>query len=233
MPGSPGRPPHCTPRPSSPSTWSPRSRWSPPDFKRRILAAFTEGAGQRPQTTFGTVKADVLERFVPGFRRQNLVETIENSSWPECARPMSPDEPGTVVVTDAGTGRYTQKITTATHELLADEAADVGGDDAGPNPYELLLSALGTCTAMTLRMYADRKGIPLTGTTVRLRHDRIHAKDCAECETGTGMLSRIRREIRLDGELDADQRARLMEIADRCPVHRTLTAEIVIETSEA
>ncbi|WP_033289355.1 OsmC family protein [Amycolatopsis jejuensis] len=139
---------------------------------------------------------------------------------------------GTVVVTDAGSGRYTQRVTAGEHEFLADEPVIVGGDDAGPNPYDLLLSALGTCTAMTLRMYADRKGIPLTRTIVRLRHDRIHARDCERCETEVGLISRITREITLEGILDDEQRARLLEIADKCPVHRTLTHEIAIETRE-
>ncbi|NBH05492.1 OsmC family protein [Amycolatopsis sp. SID8362] len=139
---------------------------------------------------------------------------------------------GTVTVTATGDGTYTQQVTTSTHELLVDEPTAVGGADAGPNPYELLLASLGSCTAITLRMYADRKGIPLTRATVRLRHDRIHAEDCEKCETERGMLSRITREISLEGELDEEQRARLMVIADKCPVHRTLSSEIVIETHE-
>ena len=145
---------------------------------------------------------------------------------------MEYPEAGTVVVTASGDGTYTQQVTTSAHTLLVDEPVAAGGADAGPNPYELLLASLGSCTAITLRMYADRKGIPLTGATVRLRHDRIHAADCADCETGRGMLSRITREIELEGELDEDQRAKLMLIADKCPVHRTLSSEIVIETRE-
>ena len=145
---------------------------------------------------------------------------------------MDHPEPGTVVVTASGDGTYTQQVATATHTLLVDEPVAVGGADAGPNPYELLLASLGSCTAITLRMYADRKGIPLTRATVRLRHDRIHARDCERCETEHGMLSRITREIQLDGDLDDEQRARLMVIADKCPVHRTLSSEIVIETHE-
>lgn len=146
---------------------------------------------------------------------------------------MSRPEPGTVVVTAAGEGRYAQQVTTASHEFLADEPASVGGADAGPNPYDLLLASLGSCTAMTLRMYADRKGIPLRQATIRLRHDRIHARDCEHCETENRLISRITREITLEGDLDAEQRAKLMAIADRCPVHRTLSAEIDIETREA
>jgi putative redox protein len=141
------------------------------------------------------------------------------------------NQPGTVIVTDAGTGKYTQRITAGEHVFLADEPTSVGGGDAGPNPYDLLLSALGTCTAMTVRMYADRKGIPLERTTVRLRHDRIHAQDCADCETEKGLLSQITRDIHLEGDLDDEQRAKLMDIADRCPVHRTLTSEIVVRTN--
>jgi len=140
------------------------------------------------------------------------------------------ESPGTVVVTDAGTGKYAQRITAGEHVFPADEPVSAGGEDSGPNPYDLLLGALGSCTAMTLRMYADRKGIPLARSTVRLRHDRIYAKDCEECETEKGMLSRITREIHLEGDLDDEQRARLMAIADHCPVHRTLTSEISIRT---
>ena len=143
---------------------------------------------------------------------------------------MIQPEPGTVVVTDAGNGRYAQHVATATHDFLSDEPTSAGGDDAGPTPYDLLLSALGTCTSMTLRMYAERKDIPLTRTVVTLRHDRVHARDCERCETETGMLSRITREISLEGDLTPEQRTRLMEIADKCPVHRTLSNEIAIET---
>jgi putative redox protein len=144
-----------------------------------------------------------------------------------------PGPPGSVVVADAGTGRYSQKITAGRHLLTADEPVSAGGAGAGPNPYELLLAALGACTSMTLRMYADRTGLPLHGTTVRLRHDRVHAKDCAQAAQTTGMLSRIRREIDLEGPLTDRDRQRLVEIADRCPVHRTLSSEIVFETTEA
>jgi putative redox protein len=160
------------------------------------------------------------------------------SAWAEPyltdVTPSSPSEPADgVAVSDAGTGRYVQRITTGRHLLIADEPASMGGDDAGPNPYELLLAALGACTAMTLRMYADRKGLPLRRTTVRLRHDRVHAKDCTQTDQNTGKLSRIRREIDLDGPLTDQDRQRLLEVADRCPIHRTLSSEIVFEIGEA
>jgi uncharacterized OsmC-like protein/dienelactone hydrolase len=159
------------------------------------------------------------------------------TAWAEPYLPDPPSAPvdpaGWVVVTDAGTGKYTQRITAGHHLLIADEPVSVGGSDAGPNPYDLLLAALGACTSMTLRMYADRKGLPLHRTTVRLRHDRVHAKDCAQTEQDSGMLTRIRREIDIEGPLSDQERQRLVEIADRCPVHRTLSAEIAFETTEA
>ncbi|WP_344820877.1 bifunctional alpha/beta hydrolase/OsmC family protein [Nonomuraea africana] len=129
-------------------------------------------------------------------------------------------------------GRYTQEITAGGHRFTADEPVSVGGADAGPTPYDLLLAALGGCTSMTIRMYADRKGLPLHGVSVRLRHRRIHAKDCADCETSEGLLDQIEREIRLDGPLDEEQRRKLLEIADKCPVHRTLNREVIIQTVE-
>jgi putative redox protein len=140
--------------------------------------------------------------------------------------------PGTVVVRETRRGQFQQEIVAGPHSLLADEPRNVGGLDSGPGPYALLLAALGVCTSMTLRLYADRKQIPLIRTQVQLRHSRIYATDCAECETKEGMIDRIERAITLEGDLDAEQRARLMDIADKCPVHRTLKSEIDIRTVE-
>ncbi len=134
-----------------------------------------------------------------------------------------------VVVQNSGEGLLTQ-VRAGRHDLVADEPTSVGGTDLGPTPYDFLLAALGTCTAMTLRLYAKRKSWPLEGVEVGLEHDRIHASDCADCETKEGRVDRIRRAITLTGDLDETQRERLLEIADRCPVHRTLTNEIKIET---
>jgi putative redox protein len=141
-----------------------------------------------------------------------------------------PVAPGTVVVAGDGLGRYSQQLLDGHHKLTADEPISVGGGDAGPGPYELLLMSLGACTSMTLRMYADQHGWPLERVIVRLKHDRVYAKDCAECETKAGMLDRIDREIELQGVLDEAQTLRLMQIADKCPVHRTLIEQVKITT---
>ena len=137
---------------------------------------------------------------------------------------------GTVTVTEAGSGTYTQEIAARRHRLVADEPKPIG-DDAGPTPYDLLLAALGSCTSMTLRMYADRKGWPLVRVRVTLRHSRIHARDCADCETSVGFVDQIDRDIELTGDLDDTQRERLLYMADRCPVHQTLTSEVHVTTS--
>jgi putative redox protein len=136
-----------------------------------------------------------------------------------------------VTVTETEDGRYAQEITAGANVLTADEPPDKGGDDTGPDPYSLLLAALGACTSMTLRMYAERKGLPLTRVSVTLEHTRIHAKDCAECETKVGRIDHIQRDITLEGDLDGAQRARMLEIANMCPVHRTLRSEVVIDSS--
>ena len=149
------------------------------------------------------------------------------------AEPIADDPTeGAVRVAESGPGRLTQQISVRRHRLTADEPHPVG-DDAGPTPYDLLLAALGACTSMTVRMYADRKQWPLERIIVDSRHFRIHAKDCADCETAAGMVDRIDRDITLIGPLDADQRAKLLDIADRCPVHRTLRSEVSIRTAEA
>ena len=123
-----------------------------------------------------------------------------------------------------------QEIVSGNHRWRADEPAPFGAD-SGPSPYDLLLSSLGACTSMTLRLYAQRKGMDLQRITVRLQHSRIHAEDCKDCETKTGFLDRIDREIELSGNLDEAQKQRLLEIAEHCPVHRTLKSEISIRTS--
>ena len=140
--------------------------------------------------------------------------------------------PTTVIVSETRKGTFQQEIISGAHRLVADEPKNVGGLDSGPGPYDLLLAALGACTSMTLRLYADGKKWPLTRVEVRLRHDRIYAIDCAECETKEGLIDHIERVITLEGDLDLSQRARLIEMADKCPVHRTLTSEVEIRTVE-
>jgi putative redox protein len=138
--------------------------------------------------------------------------------------------PRRVVVRETRDSKFQQSISVGPHRLVADEPVAAGGEDTGPGPYDLLLAGLGACTSMTMRLYADRKSLPLERTTVTLRHSKIHAEDCAECETKQGMLDQIERVIAMEGALDAEQRKKLMEIADKCPVHRTLTSEIRILT---
>lgn len=138
---------------------------------------------------------------------------------------------GQVVVASTGLGRFQQRVITADHSLTADEPKSLGGLDSGPSPYDYLLAALGACTSMTMQMYAARKGWPLEGVTVALNHAKIHARDCEDCETSSGQIDEINRTIQIDGEqLDDDQRARLIEIADKCPVHRTLHNEVKVRT---
>lgn len=139
-------------------------------------------------------------------------------------------EEGLVRVEENHLGKYQQQVTVGPHRLLADEPVSFGGLNGGPAPYDLLLAALGACTAMTMRMYADRKGLPLEHVSVSLRHEKIHAADCAECENKEGKVDWIEREIEIQGPLDGAQRDALMAIADKCPVHRTLHSEVVIRT---
>lgn len=137
--------------------------------------------------------------------------------------------PSMVQVTIGSSG-YASEVVAGRHTIVSDEPISVGGTDVGPTPFELLLASLGTCVVMTLRMYADRKGWPLTGVTVGLDQSRIHARDCDDCESESGMVLRITKRLELHGDLEEDQRARLLEIAEKCSVHRSLVSEIQIES---
>jgi uncharacterized OsmC-like protein/pimeloyl-ACP methyl ester carboxylesterase len=159
-------------------------------------------------------------------------ERYIDSVAPEQAADLG-EAPRMVVVRETRRSKFQQNVSIGPHRLLADEPLAAGGDDTGPGPYDFVLAGLGACTSMTMRLYADRKSLPLERTTVTLRHSRIHAEDCAECETKAGMLDQIDLVIAMEGNLDPEQRKRLMEIADKCPVHRTLTSEIRIVTRAA
>lgn len=130
------------------------------------------------------------------------------------------------VVSRTGDEGFTTELKAGNHSFLADEPASVGGKNLGPTPYDYLVAGLGACTSMTLRMYADRKGWPLEAAIVHLQHDKVHSKDCENCETSAAKIDQIDREIELIGELSDQQRGKLLEIADKCPVHRTLHNEI-------
>lgn len=162
------------------------------------------------------------------------------AAWAERYLPEAPEEPdqtsespaveGSVTVTEVDPEHFAHDAAVPGHTWRLDEPTSVGGEDTGPNPYDTMLSALGACTSMTMRMYARRKGWDYGASTVTLTHDRVHAKDCEECESTSGHVDRIHRVIDLDPALDADQRSALLKIADKCPVHRTLTHEVVITT---
>ena len=143
--------------------------------------------------------------------------------------PPEQTEAAHVIVHGAAAG-FAQEVEIGSHELYADEPVSYGGTDTGASPYDLLLAALGSCTSMTIGLYARKRGWPLEKITVSLRHSKIHAKDCDDCETKEGKIDRIWRDVHLDGALSDEQRAKLMEIADKCPVHQTLTSEINIKT---
>jgi putative redox protein len=135
-----------------------------------------------------------------------------------------------VVVTETRAGKFQQRIAIGPHRLIADEPVDAGGMDSGPTPDDLLLSGLGACTAMTVRLYADAKNIPLTRVAVALLHTKAYATDCKDCDTTEGKIDRIERIVTLEGDLDDATKAKLLEIANKCPVHRTLRSEMWIPT---
>ena len=194
------------------------------------------GAARHPKSFVSLADADHLL----GRRSDAVYVANVIAAWVERyletapqAEAVADPAPRAVVVTETHQGRFQQAITVGPHRLTADEPIDAGGLDTGPNPYDLLLAALGACTAMTVRLYAEHKKLPLEQVAVTLRHQKIHAADCETCETKEGKIDRIDRTIAFAGNLDAAQRRRLLEIADKCPVHRTLTSEIDIRTAEA
>lgn len=159
------------------------------------------------------------------------VRFVDNDESVPKALPPVKARPGTVVVAETGLGKFANMVSIGgRHTVLADEPESYGGTDTGPTPYDLLLAGLGACKAMTMRMYAEKKGLPLERAKVTLSHDKIHAKDCETCETENGRIDRIQAEIEVIGEMDDETRQKIADIADKCPVHRTLHSEVVIES---
>lgn len=186
-------------------------------------------AAQHPRNFVSLDGADHLL----GRRKDSLYVGDVIATWAKRyveipAQPRLATDAQTVVYT--GAQSYTTDILTGNHRLTADEPTSVGGNDFGPTPYDLLSAALGACTSMTLRMYADRKKWDLKGVKVHINHNKMHAQDCADCETEKGKIDEFVRSIELEGNLDDTQRKRLMEIADKCPVHRTLHSEVKVRT---
>jgi putative redox protein len=187
------------------------------------------GAAKHPKSFVSLDDADhLLTRQADATFAADVIAAWAGRYLPK-RRSEEPEE-GVVEVRETGAGRFVQEVRIGTHRLLGDEPQGVGGDDAGPSPYDLLAAALGTCTSMTIRMYAARKQWPLEGVTVAVRHAKVHRDDGAG---GNAKIDRLERTITLDGPLDAQQRDALLAIADRCPVHRTLERENEIATTLA
>jgi uncharacterized OsmC-like protein/alpha-beta hydrolase superfamily lysophospholipase len=194
-------------------------------------------AARHPKSFVSLAGADHLlsQRNDSAYVADVIAAWAERYIEPVAAEPAaaSGEAPRQVVVQETRNSKFQQTVTVGPHKVLADEPVAAGGEDTGPGPYDFLLAGLGACTSMTMRLYADLKKLPMERVTVTLRHSKIHARDCEECETRDGKLDQIERVIGIEGALDADQRKRLMEIADKCPVHRTLTSEIRIVTKAA
>ena len=195
-------------------------------------------AAKHPKSFVSLAGADHL------LERQGATPPMSPMSSPPGPRaissPLHPEQaadlgeaPRVVVVRETRNSKFQQTVSIGPHRMLADEPVAAGGEDSGPGPYDYVLAGLGACTSMTMRLYADRKSLPLERTTVTLKHSKIYAQDCADCETKQGMLDQVERVIAMEGNLDAEQRKRLLEIADKCPVHRTLTSEVHIVTRAA
>ncbi len=187
-------------------------------------------AAKHPKSFVSLEGADhlLLDRGDADFAAQII------AAWAHRYLPLRRDWPmaGEGVVVKSGHGRFGTEVHTASHRFIVDEPGEHGGDDSGPTPYDLLLASLGSCTSMTLRLYAARKAIPLAGVTVQLAHRRNHLSDCENCEKGA-RIEAIERSIALEGDLTVHQREKLMKIADMCPVHRTLSGQIDIVTRQA
>jgi len=188
-------------------------------------------AAKHPKSFFSLDPADhLLSRREDAIYAGHLIAAWGERYLPARPRDLPAAPPGKVLVSEAREGKFTNQVIVGRHVIRADEPVTAGGLDTGLSPYDLLCAALGACTAMTIRLYADLKGIPLERISVELQHEKIHAADCAECEIREGRIDRIERLIGLEGNLDELQRQKLLDIANKCPVHRTLHSEVVIPT---
>jgi uncharacterized OsmC-like protein len=185
-------------------------------WSSRFLAGSTQHIGER---------SDAVLRTAIGERGDAVLRTAMQQE------PALP--PGLVEVRETKAGPLAQLVRAGNHRFPAGEPVSVGGDDSGPGPYDLLLAALGACSSMTMRLYADRKGIAAARFTVRLTHKRIHAEDCTDCETKNSDIGEISKEVAIEGDISEADRLKLFEIAAKCPVHRTLTNEIKIRSKLA
>ena len=199
-------------------------------------AGLIYSAARHPKSFVALDGADHLltARADATFASRMIAAWAERYVVNETAAAPAPAATAQVVVGETTQGLYLNHVVAGRHRFLADEPESVGGFDAGPSPYDLLSAALGACTSMTLRMYAERRKVPLARVVVEVNHDKVHADDCAECSDGrTGLVDQFRRTIHLEGDLDQSQRDKLLEIADKCPVHRTLEASSSIVTTLA
>jgi uncharacterized OsmC-like protein len=188
-------------------------------------------ASDPPSWTLGPRRAAIPETDLRDVDKESKGHDMsEGKVTTQSSTKASAAEQPTEVIVEGSAASFAQQVTVGKHRLLSDEPTAAGGTDSGPAPYDLLLMALGSCTSMTVGLYARRKQLPLEAIRVRLRHLKIHAEDCQDCETKEGRLDRIERDVELVGNLDDDQRARLLDIANKCPVHRTLQGEIEIAT---
>lgn len=195
-------------------------------------AIFT--AAKHPKSFVSLADADhLLSRRSDAVYVANVIAAWAERYLEMPARSASPeDEQRGVIVSETRQGKFQQSVVIGSHHMFADEPLAVGGMDSGPNPYDFLLAGLGACTAMTVRLYAERKALPLHHVCVELNHSKVHASDCQSCDTKPGTLDVINRTIAFEGDLDDGQREKLLEIADKCPVHRTLTSKVDIRTVE-
>ena len=203
-------------------------------------AAKIYSAAKHPKSFISLDKADhLLSRredseyvasIISSWAARYLEITVVNHEASSGTAPII--ESGHVLVTEQNK-EFTRKIYTQDHQIIADEPLSANGSNLGPNPYELLLAALGACTSMTMRMYATRKKLSLDNIEVTMKHDHIHAEDCSDCDAKTGLVDKIEKTIKLEGNLTDAERQRILEIADMCPVHKTLHNEIQIKTQLA